>query len=58
MAGFIYLRKTVHRPSCVAAEGQRKPNKVGGVRKITEVIGTEETRLSIRRKWEQRDKSS
>ena len=54
MAGFIYLRETVHGPSCVTAEGQRKPDKVGGVRKIMEVIGTKEMQLSIRGKWEER----
>ena len=54
MAGFIYLRGTVHGPSYVTAGGQRKPDKVSGVRKITEVIGAKEMWLSVRRKWNKR----
>ena len=47
---YIYLKGTVHGPSYIVAEGRRKLNKVNGVREITEVIGTKETRLSIGRK--------
>ena len=50
MAGFIYLKGTAHGPSYIVAEGRRKLNKVNGARKITEVIRTKETRLSVGRK--------
>ena len=44
----------MHGPSYVAAEGQRKLDKVNGVRKITGVIGTKEVRLSVGRKRNKR----
>ena len=53
--GRVYIPKgATHRPSYVVVEGQRELDMVNGVKEITEVIGTEETRLSVRRKQNKR----
>ena len=44
----------MHGPSYVVVEGQRELDMVNGVKEITEVIGTEETRLSVGRKRNKR----
>ena len=51
----MYIPKgAMHRPSYVIVEGQRELDMVSGVKEITEVIGTEETRLSVGRKRNKR----
>ena len=53
--GRVYIPKgATHGPSYVIMEGQRELDMVSGVKEITEVIGTEETRLSVRRKRNKR----
>ena len=53
--GRVYIPKgAMHGPSYVVVEGQRKLDMVNGVKEITEVIGTEETRLSVGRKRNKR----
>ena len=53
--GRVYIPKgATHGPSYVIVEGQRELDMVNGAKEITEVIGTEETRLSIGRKRNKR----
>ena len=53
--GRVYIPNgATHGPSYVVVEGQRELDMVHGVKEITEVIGTEETRLSIGRKRNKR----
>ena len=53
--GRVYIpRGATHGPSYVVVEGQRELDMVNGVKEIMEVIGTEETRLSIGRKRNKR----
>ena len=53
--GRVYIPKgATHGPSYVLVEGQRKLDMVSGMKEITEVIGTEETRLSVGRKRNKR----
>ena len=53
--GRVYIPKgATHGPSCVVVKGQRELDMVSGVKEITEVIGTEETRLSVGRKRNKR----
>ena len=53
--GRVYIPKgAMHGPSYVVVEGQRGLDMVNGVKEITEVIGTEETRLFVGRKRNKR----
>ena len=53
--GRVYIPKgATHGPSYVVVEGQRELDMVNDVKEITEVIGTEETRLSVGRKRNKR----
>ena len=53
--GRVYIPKgATHGPSYVIVEGQRELDMVSGVKEISEVIGTEETRLSVGRKRNKR----
>ena len=53
--GRVYIPKgATHGPSYVIVEGQRELDMVSGVKEITEVIGTEEARLSVGRKRNKR----
>ena len=53
--GRVYIPKgATHGPSYVIVEGQRELDMVSGVKEITEVIGTEEVRLSVGRKRKKR----
>ena len=53
--GRVYIPKgATHGPSYVVVEGQRELDMVNGVKEITGVIGTEETRLSVGRKRNKR----
>ena len=53
--GRVYIPKgATHGPSYVIVEGQRRLNMVSGVKEITEVIGTEEVRLSVGKKRNKR----
>ena len=53
--GRVYIpMEATHGPSYVVVEGQRELDMVSGVKEIMEVIRTEETRLSVRRKRNKR----